>query len=80
MNHLKLLNFTIVPAKKHDPKPIRRVRLIERLEEQRRLAQDPTFAPIVRRWKKTADGSKGLVEHYCRLPLGVVLPRRETSS
>ena len=62
MNHLKSLSFTIVPAKNHDPKLMRRVRLIERLEEQRRLAQDPTLAPTVKRWKKTADGSKALVD------------------
>ena len=67
MNHLKSLNFTTLPTRNHDPKLIRRVRLIERLEEQRRLAQDPTLAPIVKRWKKTADGNKALVDHYRRL-------------
>ena len=67
MNHLKSLNFTTLPARNHDPKLMRRVRLIERLEEQRRLAQDPTLARIVKRWKKTADGSKVLVDHYRRL-------------
>ena len=67
MNHLKSLNFTTLPTRNHDPKLMRRVRLIERLEEQRRLAQDPTLAPIVKRWKKTADGSKALVDHYRRL-------------
>ena len=35
-----------------DPTLIRRVQLIERLEEQRRLAKDPTLAPIIKRWKK----------------------------
>jgi hypothetical protein len=47
---------------------MRRVRLIERLEEQLHLAQYPTLVPIVKRWKKTADGSKALVDHYRRLP------------
>ena len=67
MNHLKSLNFTTLPTRNPDPKLMRRVRLIERLEEQRRLAQDPTLAPIVKRWKKTAGGSKALVDHYRRL-------------
>ena len=64
MSNLKSLTFTVLPQPfVHNPKFARRQRLIERLEEQRRLAQDPTFIPVAKRWKKTADGSKALVDH-----------------
>lgn len=68
MTLLSSLNF--VPAPKqapNDPKAIRRQRLIERMEEQKRLSTDPTFTPVSKRWKKAADGSKTLVDHYRRL-------------
>ena len=68
MNTLKSLTFTVLPQPfVHNPKFARRQRLIERLDEQRRLAQDPTFIPVAKRWKKTADGSKALVDHPRRL-------------
>jgi len=53
MIHLNTLAFVSVP--KHSalsPTQIRRQRLIERLEEQKRLAADPAYAPVVERWKK----------------------------
>lgn len=68
MTHLSSLNF--IPAPKQapsDPKAIRRQRLIERLEEQKRLLKDPSYTPVTKRWKKAADGSKTLVDHYRRL-------------
>ncbi len=68
MTHLSSLNF--VPAPKqvlNDPKVILRQRLIERLEEQKRLSTDPSFTPVSKRWKKSPDGSKTLVDHYRRL-------------
>lgn len=68
MAHLNTLAFVSVP--KHSalsPTQIRRQRLIERLEEQKRLAADPAYAPVVKRWKKAADGSKILQDHYRRL-------------
>ena len=68
MSNLKSLTFTVLPQPfVHNPKFARRQRLIERLEEQRRLAQDPTFIPVAKRWRKTADGSKVLVDHPRRL-------------
>ena len=68
MNTLKSLTFTVLPQPfVHNPKFARRQRLIERLEEQRRLAQDPMFVPVAKRWRKTADGSKVLVDHPRRL-------------
>jgi hypothetical protein len=68
MTHLSSLNF--VPAPKqalNDPKLILRQRLIERLEEQKRLSTDPNFTPVSKRWKKNPDGSKSLIDHYRRL-------------
>ena len=68
MNSLKSLTFTALPQLfTPNPKFARRQRLIERLEEQRILAKDPTFIPVIKRWKKAADGSKALVDHPRRL-------------
>lgn len=67
MSNLKSLTFTAVSPVSNDPKVIRRLRLIERLEEQRTLAKDPSYAPMVRRWKKADDGSRVSVEQTRRL-------------
>jgi hypothetical protein len=67
MSNLKSLTFTTVSPISNDPKLIRRQRLIERLEEQRKLAKDPSYAPIVKRWKKAEDGSRISVEQTRRL-------------
>jgi len=68
MNTLKSLTFTSIPAPLiKTAKFARRERLIDRLEEQRQLAKDPSFIPVVKRWKKTPDGSKALVDHPRRL-------------
>ena len=59
MNHLKSLTFTVAPSQiALNPKLARRQRLIERLEEQRKLAADPLFTITVRRWIKDAEGVK----------------------
>ena len=61
---LSSLTFTIIPQQlAHNPKLIRRQRLIDRLEEQKRLAADPSFVPVEKRWKKTPDGSRTIVDH-----------------
>jgi hypothetical protein len=39
---LKNLTFTSVPARSHDPVANRRTKLAERLEEQKKLLQNPT--------------------------------------
>jgi hypothetical protein len=68
MPHLNTLAFVTVP--KHSAlSPVigRRNRLIDRLEEQKRHAADPTYIPVSKRWKKTPDGSKALVDHYRRI-------------
>ena len=68
MSNLKSLTFTILPAPFiKSAKFARREILIDRLEEQRQLAKDPSYIPVVKRWKKTPDGSKALVDHPRRL-------------
>ena len=59
MTHLKSLTLTIAPHQiERNPKLLRRQRLIERLEEQQKLAADSTFTVLVRRWIKDLDGVK----------------------
>ena len=59
MSHLKSLTLTVAPHQiERNPKLVRRQRLIERLEEQQKLAADPTFTVLVRRWIKDLDGVK----------------------
>ena len=61
MSHLKSLTLTVSPQHvARNPKLNRRQKMVDRLEEQLKLARDPTFAPIVRRWKKTIAGPKSL--------------------
>ena len=67
MNHLKALTFTTHKPSIADPITIRRQRLVERLEEQRQLAKDPTYAPMVRRWKKDEHGVRQPVDSYRRI-------------
>lgn len=68
MSHLKSLTFAAAPrGMTLDPIQLRRQRLIDRLETQRRLAADPSHAPTAKRWRKTTDGTKELVERQLRL-------------
>ena len=61
MSNLKSLTFTVLPAPFiKSAKFARRERLIDRLEEQRQLAKDPSYIPVVKRWKKALDGSMGV--------------------
>ena len=59
MNHLKSLTLTVAPQQiERNTKLVRRQRLIERLDEQRQLAADPSFRVTVRRWIKDTEGVK----------------------
>ena len=63
MNHLKSLSFTAVPkGERADPVVTRREKMIARLEDQKSLFKDPTFAPTVTRSVKNAEGVKEKVE------------------
>jgi hypothetical protein len=61
MKTLKGLTFGVLPKITYDPVLARRAALISRLEEQRALAQDPTYVPSVQRWVDNEQGSKSLV-------------------
>ena len=68
MNHLKSLTLTVAPHQiERNPKLLRRQRLIERLEEQQKLAAEPSFTVLVRRWVKDADGIKQPVDRQKRI-------------
>jgi hypothetical protein len=61
MKTLKGLTFGVLPKITYDPVLARRAALISRLEEQRVLAQDPTYIPTVQRWVANEQGSKSFV-------------------
>ena len=68
MTHLNTLAFVAVPKNSaFNPILLRRNRLVDRLEEQKLLASNPSYLPVTKRWKKTTDGSKALVDHYRRI-------------
>ena len=68
MNTLKSLTFVAAPPKKpNNPTFHRRERLVQRLQEQLQLAKDPSFAPVITRWKKGEDGVKRPAEHHRRI-------------
>ena len=68
MAHLKSLTFTVAPQQiARNPKLVRRQRLIDRLEEQQKLAADPAFTVLVRRWMKDPDGIKQPVDRQKRV-------------
>ena len=63
MSHLKSLTLTVSPQQiAHNPKLIRRQKLVDRLEDQLKLAKDPTYAPLIRRWKRSEDGLRSPVD------------------
>lgn len=51
MSNLKSLTFTATPKRDNSPQQTRRVRMIERLEEQKKVLSEPTYVRLVRRWK-----------------------------
>ena len=52
---LKNLVFTAVPARSHDPVANRRAKLVERLEEQKTLLQNPAHVRTLQRWTGKGD-------------------------
>ena len=61
MSNLKTLTFTATPKRDTSPQHTRRVRMIERLEEQKKLLSENTYVRLVRRWK-TEGGERVLTE------------------
>jgi hypothetical protein len=71
---LKSLTFTALPQPGTNPTLDRRTKVIERLEEQKRLVSDPNYTRTVRTWVKK-DGEKTAVEKHQRvLPWWRVAP------
>ena len=52
---LKSLTFTSIPVRRHDPIEGRRGKLVQRLEEQKALLQNPSFVRTVQRWSGKGD-------------------------
>ena len=68
MNTLKSLTFVAAPPKNPNNHTFdRRERLVQRLQEQLQLAKDPSFAPVITRWKKGEDGVKRRVDYIRRV-------------
>lgn len=68
MTILKSLNLIVAPTNaRMSPKLRRRQSLIERLEEQKALAQDPQFKIMKRRWIKDANGIKQPIDIQKRI-------------
>jgi hypothetical protein len=63
---LKSLTFTALPQPGTNPTLDRRTKVIERLEEQKRLVSDPNYTRTVRTWTKK-DGEKTAIEKHQRV-------------
>ena len=63
---LKSLTFTTMPKVGANPVLDRRTKTITRLEEQKALLADPSYARIVRNWVKK-DGERTMVEKHQRV-------------
>ena len=63
---LKSLNFVPLPASARNPVDVRRLKLVERLEDQRKLLADPNYVRTYRRWVKI-DGNRSQIEKTQRI-------------
>jgi hypothetical protein len=66
MNALKSLTFTTLPKVGANPTMDRRANIIDRLEEQKRLVNDPSYVRTVRTWVKK-DGQRTPVDKQQRV-------------
>ena len=55
MSILKNVSFIAVPARRRDPVAFRRIKLVERLEEQKRLLAEPSYVRVIQRWTGKGD-------------------------
>ena len=69
MKVLKSLTFGVMSRGSQSPILARRAKLIHRLEQQKRLAQDANFVVTVSRWLRNDAGSKELVQLQKRVAL-----------
>ena len=59
------LNFVSLPKNfRNDPVMKRREKMLSQLEQQRNLAQDPSFTIVQQRWVKDENGVKQPVERH----------------
>ena len=59
------LNFVTLPKNfRNDPVMKRREKMLSQLEQQRNLAQDPSFTIVQQRWVKDENGVKQPVERH----------------
>ena len=59
------LNFVALPKNfRNDPIMKRREKMLSQLEQQRNLAQDPSFTIVQQRWLKDENGIKQPVERH----------------
>jgi hypothetical protein len=63
---LKHLTLTSLPPSTRNPVDSRRVKIIARLEEQKKLLADPSYVRTAKRWAKI-NGEKSLVEKQQRI-------------
>jgi hypothetical protein len=59
------LTFGVLPKITYDPALARRVALITRLEEQRALAQYPTYVALQHLWVANRAGLNGGAKRFC---------------
>jgi len=62
MKLLKSLQFTTLTAQQNNPIVMRRAKLIQRLEQQKALANDPLYLQTSRKWLVNEQGVKQLIE------------------
>ena len=63
---LKSLNFVPLPASLRSAVDIRRLKLMERLEDQKKLLADPNYVRTYKRWVKI-DGNRSQIEKTQRI-------------
>ena len=63
MSAFKSLTFAPMPERiGRDPRVSRRMKLIERLEEQRSLVKNPNYTSVRRQWQRSDDGTRTMIE------------------
>lgn len=63
---LKSLNFVPLPASIRSAVDVRRLKLMERLEDQKKLLADPNYVRTYKRWVKI-DGNRSQIEKTQRI-------------
>ena len=68
MINLKKLTFTEVPKNMTDLTIKRREKLVERLQEQINLAEDPTYVVKSHKWEPDETGKRTRIDQYIPNP------------